>query len=88
MPAPRIEEIKPHNNWSNIEISRISGTDGKYTATLRLADGDLHPAKVGDELAGGGTVRWISASAVGIEEKGETHTLHIKNVDMVYSAIR
>ena len=77
-----------HHRSGGWEIARISGSDGKYVAFLRLADGDLKPVKTGDQIFNGTTVRAITSSSVEIEENGEPHTLHIKNVDFVYSAMR
>jgi endonuclease YncB( thermonuclease family) len=34
------------------------------------------------------TVRWITSSTVQVEENGETHTLRVKGVDAIYSAMR
>lgn len=73
---------------SGMEISRITGVDGKYTALLKLANGETKSVKVGEHISGDSTVRSINSSSVEIEENGETHTLHIKNVDAVYSAMR
>jgi type IV pilus biogenesis protein PilP len=70
------------------EISRISGTDGKYTAVLKLPGGEIKSVKVGDQLSNGEVVSSISASSVGVEGKGTSYALHIKNVDAIYSAMR
>jgi len=83
------EDFKPRVIMSGgTEVVRILGAEGKYIAVLKMGNGDKRSVKVGDEISGGTTVRWISASAVGLDEKGETHTLHVKDVDTVYSAMR
>jgi type IV pilus biogenesis protein PilP len=79
---------KPKGGWEKTEISRISGTEGKYSAVLKMADGTLKPAKVGDQIGDHMTVRWITSSTVLVEESGETHTLRVKGVDAIYSAMR
>jgi type IV pilus biogenesis protein PilP len=71
---------------SKPEISRIVGADGKYEAVLKMSDGETRTVRIGDTL-NGGTVRWITPSAVGFDEKGQTSVLHIKNVDIVSSAL-
>ncbi|MGB9152416.1 MAG: type IV pilus biogenesis protein PilP [Alphaproteobacteria bacterium] len=78
----------PRKSTGSAEITRIVGTDGKYTAVLKLAGGEVKAVRVGDQIFTDGTVRSITSSSVGIEENGETHTLHIKNVDTIYSAMR
>jgi len=70
------------------EISRIYGTDGKYTAVLKLPGGETKSVRVGDQLSNGEAVSSISASSVGVEGKGASYALHIKNVDAIYSAMR
>jgi type IV pilus biogenesis protein PilP len=87
-PVKPVEKEKPKPVLSNAEISRITGAEGKYSAVLRLANGDMKTVKAGDQVADHATVRWISSSSVVVEENGETHTLHIKNVDAIFSAMR
>ncbi len=82
------EKEKPKSVMTNLEISRITGANGKYDAVLRLGSGELKPVRTGDKLSDTATVRWISSSSVLVEENGETHTLHIKNVDAIFSAMR
>jgi type IV pilus biogenesis protein PilP len=82
------DKEKPKSTLSGVEISRITGANGKYSAVLKLANGDTKPVRVGDALDEHATVRWISSSTVLIEEFGETHTLRIKNVDAIFSALR
>jgi type IV pilus biogenesis protein PilP len=73
---------------SGIEIARITGTDGKYTALLKMAGGETKSVKVGDHIFDDTTVRSISSSSVEIEKNGEPRTLQIKNIDTIYSAMR
>ncbi len=69
------------------EISRISGTEGRYMAVLKLPDGEKKSVKVGDKLSHG-TVRSITSSSVEVADKGNSYTLRVKNVDAIYSAMR
>ncbi len=90
MPAfPSAQEIPVvmHVAPAKPEISRIIGADGKYEAVLKMSDGEMRSVRVGDTVSGG-TVRWITASAIGLDEKGHTEIIHVKNVDIVTSAIR
>jgi type IV pilus biogenesis protein PilP len=70
------------------EIVRIFGTDGKYTAVIKFPNGEVKAARVGDQVASDFLVRSITSSSVGVDGKGEFYTLHIKNVDAFYSAMR
>ena len=54
---------------------------------LKFPTGDVKAVHVGD-VVNTGTVRSITASSVVIAGKGEPYTLHIKNVDTIYSAMR
>jgi type IV pilus biogenesis protein PilP len=89
-PAPQItaqQSMAMESSWTKDEVTRISGSDGKYTAMLKLSDGTTRHVKTGDEIAHGAKVAWINSSGVGIEEGGKTRTLHVKNVEMVYSTV-
>ncbi|MDR3450759.1 MAG: hypothetical protein P4M15_13620 [Alphaproteobacteria bacterium] len=82
-PAPKHVTPPP----AQYEVSRISGSDGNYSAILKNG-AEAHIVKVGDTLASGGVVRWISPSSVLIEQNGSTRSLHIKSADAIYSAVR
>jgi type IV pilus biogenesis protein PilP len=79
---------KPAPSTANIEISRISGSEGRYSAMLKLSNGDLKTVRSGDQVAPDVTVQAIASSSVVLDENGKTRTLHIKNVDVIYSALR
>jgi type IV pilus biogenesis protein PilP len=89
-PAPVMPMAMPvmAQSMSGTEVTRIMGTDGKYSAVLKTSDGDMHTVRPGDQI-NGKTVRSISSSSVTLEEKGgESKVLHVKNVDMVFSETR
>jgi type IV pilus biogenesis protein PilP len=89
MQSPKvIKDEKPKSTITDIEVSRITGADGKYSAVLKMANGDMKPVRAGDKITDHATVRWISSSSVLVEEYGETHTIRIKNVDAIFSAMR
>lgn len=69
------------------EISRISGTEGRYVAVLKMPDGEKKAVKAGEKFSHG-TVRAITSSSVEIADKGTSYTLRVKNVDAIYSAMR
>jgi len=93
-PAPSLptmpsEEMRPRMSMPMMpsEVSRIMGSEGTYSAVLKLSDGSVRNVRVGDKVSDG-TVQWISSSAVGLEVRGETRILRVKNVDAVYSVLR
>jgi len=67
------------------EVTRISGSNGRYFAILKTSDGQSKNVSVGDHLLTGGTVEKITASEVVIDQNGTQRILHVKNVDMVFS---
>lgn len=87
-PAHVVEKEKPKSGIAGIEVSRIVGADGKYSAVLKMPGGEMKPVRPGDVITDHATVRWISSSTVLVEEYGETHTLRIKNVNAIFSAMR
>jgi type IV pilus biogenesis protein PilP len=70
------------------EISRIYGTGGQYVAVLKFAGGEVKSVRAGDKLTDGDTVRAITSSSVDIGGKGTSYTLHVKNIDVVFSGVR
>lgn len=71
---------------SGATLERITGVDGNYVAAIKIA-GDTKTARLGDRIAGLGTVRAISPSSVQLEDGGSMRSLHIKNIDAIYSAM-
>lgn len=84
---PEPQKVKMSSNLGQPEISHIYGTGGKYTAVLKLSNGDLKSVKVGDKISDNESVRAITPSSVDVGGK-TSYTLRVKNVDMVYSAMR
>jgi len=88
IPAMSSSESEPFNTVvTGYDVVRITGNDGKYVAILKMPNGDKRPVRVGDRV-GASTVRWISASALELGNDQSSKVLHVKNVDMVYSASR
>ena len=86
--SPPVHIEKPKPNFGGIEVLRILGAEGQYSAVLQLSDGSKKSVRIGDHLSDGAIIRWIASSSVVLDEKGETRTLHIKNVNTVYSVMR
>lgn len=84
--AFRPVESKPKPVASALEVSRIVGSQGRYTATI-AENGAPKTVGVGDKI-GGSTVRSITAQAVTVDDGGSTRTLRVKNVDTIFSAMR
>lgn len=83
-----LRPIKKERSAGRVEVVRIMGIGGNYAATLKMEDGTMRPCKTGDHLNDHSIVRFISASSVVLDENGETHTLHVRNVDAVFNAMR
>lgn len=84
--AFRVSEPKPRPVASSLDVSRIVGSQGRYSATI-MEGGVPRNVSVGDKV-GGATVRSITAQAVTVDDGGETRTLRVKNVDTIFSAMR
>jgi hypothetical protein len=67
----------------DIEVKRITGIDGHYTATLE-SGGQTRTAVAGDKLPDGTLVTSISSRSVTLLQKSKTRELNIKGVDKVY----
>jgi type IV pilus biogenesis protein PilP len=68
-----------------LDVSRIEGRNGHYSAVIKLSDSNTKMLQVGDELTDGSKVVKITATEVVLERGQKTQTLHVKNVDMVSS---
>jgi type IV pilus biogenesis protein PilP len=66
------------------EVSRIVGSDGHYTAMIKMPDGQTKQIKVGDRLSNGSKVLAIGASGIEVDQNGTQHTFNVKNVDTVF----
>ncbi len=87
--APKVVQHDKHKeDTSDIDLVRVSGSDGQYSALLKMGSGKPKPFKVGDHIDDKTTVQKISPLSVVIAEDGKSRTLHIKNVDVIYSATR
>ena len=87
--APRSGQQDKHKeDTSNVELVRVVGSDGQYSALLKMAGGKQKPFKIGDHIDDKTTVQKISPLFVVIAEDGKSRTLHIKNVDVIYGAAR
>jgi len=89
--APMPSDFEPQkiklSSSARPEISHIYGTGGRYIAVLKLSNGDLKSVRVGDKISDNETVRAITSSSVDVAAK-TPYVLRVKNVDMVYSAMR
>ena len=70
----------PVSGSSHLDVTRISGVDGNYKATIQ---GKV--VSVGDSLADGSTVTMIASKQVTTKSKdGAVHQLKVKGVDEVF----
>jgi type IV pilus biogenesis protein PilP len=82
------QKTKPAVSPQRPEISRIYGTGGQYVAALKFSGGEMKSVRAGDKIGDGETVRAITASSVDIGGKETSYTLRVKNIDVVFSAVR
>ena len=88
-PPPRPVHIeKPKVSAAEISVLRVTGSDGKYSATLKFGDGKVRSVRAGDRIDDLITIEKIEPLCVVIVEKGQSRTVHIKNVEAIYSATR
>jgi type IV pilus biogenesis protein PilP len=66
-----------------IDIQRIEGSAGHYTAFIKEFDG-THPVHAGDHISGGYTVVSISSQGVELERGKVTRLVQVKNIQTVF----
>jgi type IV pilus biogenesis protein PilP len=66
------------------DVSRIVGSNGHYSATIKTSDGQSKTYSTGDHLMSGGTIEKITSSEVVISQGTTKRVLHVKNVDVVF----
>ena len=67
-----------------LEVSRIMGRNGRYSAVVKMSDDKTRTVQVGDHLPNGDTVLGITATEVELGRGSNHQSLHIKNVDTVF----
>jgi hypothetical protein len=80
-PAP---VVNPMMSSSNLEVSRIIGGAGRYSAIIKTTDGQNKTIQVGDKLSEGSTVVGITSAGVELDQNGKTRMVHVKNVNTVF----
>ena len=69
-----------------LEVVRVSGASGKYSAQIKDLDGQTKTVKVGDKLADGGTVDLISRDGVTFTSTDhKKKTVQVKDINTVFS---
>jgi type IV pilus biogenesis protein PilP len=74
------------NTGPGAQLLRISGYDGHYAATFRIAGVETATLRVGDHDPDIGTVKMITASSVQVERNGDMRTMHVRNVDTIFNS--
>ncbi|MFY9288926.1 MAG: hypothetical protein WAO98_10545 [Alphaproteobacteria bacterium] len=78
-------QIPTMPSLSPVEISRITGNAGRYTAYVKGVDGQFKPVKVGDAVPGAGKVLAITPNGISLSQNDIKRFVRIKNVDTVFS---
>lgn len=69
-----------------MELSRIVGSAGRYSAVIKMSDGQMQTVSTGDHLSDGGVVARVTMKEVEIRQgAGKRTTLRLKNVGTVAS---
>ncbi len=79
MPMPT-----PMSSFSNLEVQRIVGSSGRFSAIIKTGDAQTKTVQVGDQLEGA-TVTAITSSGVELHQNNVKHVLHVKNVQAVFN---
>lgn len=69
----------------SLEIVRIAGASGNYTATIKAGEGKTKLIREGDKLSDGSEVKGISSKSVTLSKGGKSHTVTIKDVAVVFN---
>ncbi len=92
-PPPSIKQAVAHETIpapapvrSSIELVRITGSEGYYTAMLRV-NGTLKMMRTGDKLSDGRYVRQISSSSVEISGGEHEEALQIRDVKLIHARL-
>jgi hypothetical protein len=68
-----------------IEVKRVVGASGNYSAQVSEAGGEAKMVRVGDKLADGSTIDSISSRGVSITRSDKTKkTISVKDVSVVF----
>jgi len=72
---------------TNIEVVRVSGASGHYSAQVKDVDGTTKSVRAGDKLADGSTINSISRDGVTVSTfDKKTKTIPVKDVGTVFSS--
>ena len=67
-----------------LELSRVMGGGGHYSAVLKMSGDETKTVRVGERLPDGSLVTSITSTEVVLEHDNDRHVLHVKNVDTVF----
>lgn len=69
--------------FSGTDVTRIVGSNGRFSAILKTGDGQTKTVEVGDHVDGA-TVTSITTAGVELNRNGVKRVLHVKNVRTVF----
>jgi len=69
---------------AKVEVLRISGASGHYTAQIKEMDGAPKRVNVGDKLLDGSTVNAISRQGVTLTSNNKNRTIQVKDINTVF----
>lgn len=85
MPMPMAASVvqTPMPTLSNIDVTRIIGGGGHFSAVIKGGDGQVKTVEVGDHVDGA-TVISIMSTGVELERNNSKRVVHVKNVQTVF----
>lgn len=75
-------------SMNNLEVTRIVGTGGRYSAMIRAPGGVAKAARIGDKLEDGSKITNITSSGIELEKGEKSRQISVKNVDTVFGGSR
>jgi type IV pilus biogenesis protein PilP len=83
MPASIMQNPMP--SFSSLDVTRIIGSDGRFSAVVKTADGQTKTVQVGDHLEGA-TITAITAGGVELDRNNSKHVIPVKNIQTVFGS--
>lgn len=80
--APQMQIMQP---LSTVEVQRITGAAGRFSAMIKSGEGKSTLVREGDKLPDGSVVKSITSRGLTLLRGNEKHTVQVKDVAAVFS---
>jgi len=85
MPDGTSVPMPPMGAVGEVEVTRIVGVAGRYTAMVKIGDGKPTSVRPGDKIDDGSVVQDISSRSVTLLKDKKTRTVDIKDIAVVFN---